>query len=66
MLKIVVETFPEFNTTGVADNCEHFVGSINRLACGWREIAVNVPDGKEDDDVEPWLRDVNKVGVPCS
>lgn len=65
MLKIVVETFPEFNTSGVADNCEDFVGSINRLACGWRKIDKNMPDGKEDDDIEPWLRDANEVGVPC-
>lgn len=66
MLKIVVETFPEFNTAGITDNCENFMGSINQLACGWRKIEKNMPDGKDDDDVEPWLRDVNKVGVPCS
>ncbi len=66
MLKIVVETFPEFNTAGVPDNCEDFVGSIGRLACEWRKIDKNMPDGKKDDDIEPWLRDVNEVGVPCS
>lgn len=60
MLKIVVETFPEFNTAGITDNCENFMGSINQLACGWRKIEKNMPDGKDDDDVEPWLRDVNK------
>jgi ethanolamine phosphate transferase 2 subunit G len=63
MLKVVVETFPEFQKAGVSDNCEDFLGSINKLACQWRKIAVAVADEKEDDDMEPWARDVNKVCV---
>jgi ethanolaminephosphotransferase len=66
MLKIIVETFPDFNTASVTDNCEDLVGSINKLACRWRKITQNVPDGEDEDDIEPWLGDVNKVSVPCS
>lgn len=65
MLKVVVATFPEFNDAGVGDNCDLFLSKLNKLACQWRFIAINTPDGKEDEDVEPWLRDVNKACVLC-
>ena len=63
MLKVVVETFHEFNKAGASNNCDEFLGSINKLACLWRKIASSVPDGKPDEDIEPWLRDVKKVCV---
>jgi ethanolaminephosphotransferase len=61
MLKVVSATFPEFNKAGAGDNCEDFLGSINKLACGWRKIVGIVADAEELEDVEPLLRSMSKV-----
>jgi ethanolamine phosphate transferase 2 subunit G len=61
LLKVVTATFPDFQSSGVGDNCDAFLGSLNKVACKWREIVLSLPDGKEDEDVEPWLRNTNKA-----
>jgi ethanolaminephosphotransferase len=61
MMKVVVATFPEFNKAGVGEDCEAFLSSLNKVACGWREIVKGVADWKEEEDPEPWLKAMNKV-----
>ncbi|PMD43264.1 GPI ethanolamine phosphate transferas-like protein 2 [Hyaloscypha variabilis F] len=60
MMKVVVATFPEFNKAGVGEDCEAFLSSLNKVACGWREIVKGVADWKEEEDPEPWLKAMNK------